>query len=122
MRLLIAFLLPWRTFFTMGRPIAGLLCLLLQITLMGWIPATIWTVYSLSQYKTDQKIACKDAHHRVMGVHDGPQYAPANMQERLSEEIRRQDRVIEPFCIGRNWLFCDSVRGVQASANLKSPT
>ena len=57
MRLLIAFILPWLTFFTIGRPIAGLLCLLLQITLIGWLPATIWAVYSLSQYKTDQKIA-----------------------------------------------------------------
>jgi uncharacterized membrane protein YqaE (UPF0057 family) len=59
MRLLIAFLLPWLTFFTIGRPLSGLLCLFLQVTLIGWIPATIWAVYSLSQYKTDQKI--KDA-------------------------------------------------------------
>jgi uncharacterized membrane protein YqaE (UPF0057 family) len=56
MRLLIAFLLPWLTFFTIGRPISGIICLVLQITLIGWIPATIWAVYSLSQYKTDQKI------------------------------------------------------------------
>lgn len=57
MRLLIAFVLPWLTFFTIGRPIAGLLCLVLQITLIGWIPATIRAVYALSQYKTDQRIA-----------------------------------------------------------------
>jgi len=56
MRLLISLLLPWLTFFTIGRPIAGVICLLLQITLIGWIPATIWSVYALSQYKTDQKI------------------------------------------------------------------
>ncbi|HAI94215.1 MAG TPA: YqaE/Pmp3 family membrane protein [Xanthomonadaceae bacterium] len=56
MRLLIAFLLPWLSFFTIGRPFAGLLCLILQITVLGWIPATIWAVYALSQYKTDQKI------------------------------------------------------------------
>jgi hypothetical protein len=55
-RLLIAFLLPWLTFFTIGRPLAGVLCLILQVTLIGWIPATIWAVYALSQYKTDQKI------------------------------------------------------------------
>jgi len=24
-----------------GRPLAGLVCLILQITLIGWIPATI---------------------------------------------------------------------------------
>ncbi|QHS52995.1 YqaE/Pmp3 family membrane protein [Edaphobacter sp. 12200R-103] len=56
MRLLIAFLLPWLTFFTIGRPFAGVLCLILQVTLIGWIPATIWAVYALSQYKIDQKI------------------------------------------------------------------
>ncbi|ELZ5356002.1 YqaE/Pmp3 family membrane protein [Escherichia coli] len=56
MRLLIAFLLPWLTFFTIGRPLTGVFCLVLQITLLGWIPATIWAVYALSQYKTEQKI------------------------------------------------------------------
>ncbi|EGI4366902.1 YqaE/Pmp3 family membrane protein [Escherichia coli] len=56
MRLLIAFLLPWLTFFTIGRPLTGIFCLVLQITLLGWIPATIWAVYALSQYKTEQKI------------------------------------------------------------------
>ncbi len=56
MRLIISLFLPWLTFFTIGRPIAGVICLLLQITLIGWIPATIWAVYALSQYKTDQKI------------------------------------------------------------------
>ena len=59
MRLIIALLLPWLTFFTIGSPIAGIICLILQITILGWIPATIWAVYALSQYKTDQKI--KDA-------------------------------------------------------------
>ena len=56
MRLLIALFLPWLTFFTIGRPIAGVTCLIMQIPLLGWLPATIWAVYALSQYKTDQKI------------------------------------------------------------------
>jgi uncharacterized membrane protein YqaE (UPF0057 family) len=56
MRLLIAFLLPWLTFFTIGRPFAGIVCLILQVTLIGWLPATIWAVYALSQYQTDQKL------------------------------------------------------------------
>ena len=56
MRLIIALLLPWLLFFTIGRPLAGIVCLALQITLVGWLPAAIWAVYSLSQYKTDQKI------------------------------------------------------------------
>jgi uncharacterized membrane protein YqaE (UPF0057 family) len=56
MRLLLAIFLPFVQFFTIGRPIAGICCLLLQITLIGWIPAALWSVYALSQYKTDQKI------------------------------------------------------------------
>ena len=56
MRLIIALLLPWLTFFTIGRPMAGIICLILQLTVIGWLPAAIWAVYSLSQYKTDQKI------------------------------------------------------------------
>lgn len=56
MRLLLALIVPWLQFFTIGRPFAGIVCLLLQITLIGWIPAAIWSVYALSQYKTDQKI------------------------------------------------------------------
>lgn len=56
MRLLIALLLPFFLFFTIGRPIAGIICLILQVTVIGWIPAAIWAVYSLSQYNTDKKI------------------------------------------------------------------
>ncbi|MEN9658366.1 MAG: hypothetical protein RL571_1831 [Pseudomonadota bacterium] len=56
MRLIIAIFLPFLAFFTIGRPFAGVFCLILQITLIGWLPAAIWAVYALSQFKTDQKI------------------------------------------------------------------
>ena len=56
MRLLIAIFLPFLLFFTIGRPLAGIICLILQITLIGWIPAALWAVYALSQWNTDQKI------------------------------------------------------------------
>ncbi|MDI2112082.1 YqaE/Pmp3 family membrane protein [Commensalibacter nepenthis] len=55
MRLLLALLLPFTVFFTIGKPFQGLFCLLLQITLIGWIPAAIWAVYALSNWRTDQK-------------------------------------------------------------------
>ena len=57
MRLIIAILLPFLVFFTIGRPIAGIICLILQITLIGWLPAAIWAVYALGQYNTDKKIS-----------------------------------------------------------------
>jgi len=56
MRLLLAIFLPFLVFFTIGRPIAGIICLILQLTLIGWIPAALWAVYALSQYNTDKKI------------------------------------------------------------------
>ena len=57
MRLLLAIFLPFLTFFTIGRPLAGIICLILQITVIGWLPAALWAVYALSQYQTDRKIA-----------------------------------------------------------------
>ena len=56
MRLFLAIFLPFTVFFTIGRPLAGIFCLILQLTLIGWIPAALWAVYALNQYKTDQKI------------------------------------------------------------------
>ncbi|RMF09354.1 MAG: YqaE/Pmp3 family membrane protein [Alphaproteobacteria bacterium] len=56
MRLLIAIFLPFLLFFTIGRPIAGIICLILQLTVIGWIPAALWAVYALSQFNTDRKI------------------------------------------------------------------
>ena len=56
MRLLLAIFVPFLQFFTIGRPFAGIICLLLQLTLIGWVPAAMWSVYALSHYKTDQKI------------------------------------------------------------------
>ena len=44
--LFIAVLLPWLSFFLRGKIIQGLLCLILQITILGWLPAAIWAVAS----------------------------------------------------------------------------
>lgn len=56
MRLIIAIFLPFALFFTIGKPCIGLLCLILQITLIGWLPAALWAVYALSQYNTEKRI------------------------------------------------------------------
>ena len=56
MRLLLALVLPWLQLFTIGRPFAAIICLILQITVIGWIPAAIWSVYALGQYNTEKKI------------------------------------------------------------------
>ena len=57
MRLILAIFIPWFQFFTIGRPFSGIFCFILQCTLIGWIPATIWSVFALSEFKTDKKIS-----------------------------------------------------------------
>ena len=56
MRLLLAIFLPFILFFTIDRPITGIICLLLQLTIIGWLPAALWAVYTLNQYETDKKL------------------------------------------------------------------
>jgi uncharacterized membrane protein YqaE (UPF0057 family) len=56
MRYLVALFLPWLSFFTMGKVGQGFLCLILQLTLIGWLPATIWAFISISNYNTDKRV------------------------------------------------------------------
>jgi hypothetical protein len=55
MRFLIALFFPWLTFFIMGKPLQGILCLLLQLTLVGWVPAIIWAFASNSSFNADRR-------------------------------------------------------------------
>jgi uncharacterized membrane protein YqaE (UPF0057 family) len=50
MRYLIAFFLPWLSFFTMGMFFSGVICLILQLTVIGWIPAAIWAFFAINNY------------------------------------------------------------------------
>ncbi|MDR3678597.1 MAG: YqaE/Pmp3 family membrane protein [Flavipsychrobacter sp.] len=52
---LIAIFLPWLSFLLRMRILKGILCLLLQITLIGWIPAAIWAVLDLQNARADRR-------------------------------------------------------------------
>jgi uncharacterized membrane protein YqaE (UPF0057 family) len=52
---LLAILVPWLSFLLRGRIITGIICLLLQITLVGWIPAAIWAVLDLQNKRADRR-------------------------------------------------------------------
>lgn len=54
--ILIAVLLPWLSFFLRGKILSGILCLILQITLIGWLPAAIWAVASRVDGKNKERI------------------------------------------------------------------
>jgi uncharacterized membrane protein YqaE (UPF0057 family) len=40
----VAILIPWLALMLRGRIFQGIICLFLQLTLIGWIPAAIWAV------------------------------------------------------------------------------
>lgn len=53
--ILIAILLPWLSFFLRGKIFTGILCLILQITILGWIPAAAWAVISLNNARAEKR-------------------------------------------------------------------
>ena len=54
--ILLAILVPWLSFFLRGKIIQGAVCLILQITIIGWLPAALWAVVSRNEAKTAQAI------------------------------------------------------------------
>ncbi len=55
MRLLTAVTIPGRAFFAMDRPIPGMVCLGLQASLVGWLPAAIWAACATSRVQRKQR-------------------------------------------------------------------
>lgn len=65
-RILIAIFLPWLLFFTIGRPFSGIICLILQLIVVGGVVFTaglslgfhllpsLWALYALVNYKSRQ--------------------------------------------------------------------
>lgn len=54
--MLLALFLPWLSFIVRGKILSGLFCLILQCTLIGWLPATLWAINSRSNAKTNRKL------------------------------------------------------------------
>ena len=55
MRYVLALFIPWLSLMMQGKIGAGIVCLILQITLIGWLPATIWAVVSLNRMYADRR-------------------------------------------------------------------
>lgn len=47
--IVVAILLPWLALLLSGRFIQGFLCLILQITVLGWVPAALWAVLVVNE-------------------------------------------------------------------------
>lgn len=52
---LIAIFFPCVSFLLRGKIFTAIICLVLQITLIGWIPAAIWAVISLQNSRADRR-------------------------------------------------------------------
>ena len=55
MRYVLALFLPWLSLMFQGNVGAGIICLILQLTIIGWLPATIWAVTSLNRMYADRR-------------------------------------------------------------------
>ncbi len=62
--MLFALTLPWLSFILRGKIISGIFCLILQCTLIGWLPAALWAINSRSNAKTDKKL--KEMEKRII--------------------------------------------------------
>lgn len=51
----VAVFLPWLALMLRGRPFQGILCLILQITLIGWLPAAVWAVIVVNNDNQDRR-------------------------------------------------------------------
>lgn len=55
MKYIIAILIPWFSLMTRGKFWTGLLCLALQFTMIGWIPASIWALANIQKAEADKR-------------------------------------------------------------------
>lgn len=53
--ILLAILFPSISFLLRGRILHAILCFVLQLTLIGWLPAAIWAVVSLQNARAERR-------------------------------------------------------------------
>lgn len=53
--MLLAILLPFVSFFVRGKVITAIICFILQITVLGWLPAAIWAALSLNNARAEKR-------------------------------------------------------------------
>jgi uncharacterized membrane protein YqaE (UPF0057 family) len=53
--MLLAIIFPCISFLVRGKIFSAILCLILQITLIGWLPAAIWAGMSLNNDRAEKR-------------------------------------------------------------------
>ncbi len=54
--ILIAIFFPGISFLVRGKIISGILCIILQVVLIGWLPASIWAVASIIDGRNNKRV------------------------------------------------------------------
>ncbi|QCR21329.1 YqaE/Pmp3 family membrane protein [Pontibacter sp. SGAir0037] len=52
---LLAFFFPFLSLMINGRIFSGIICLILQCTILGWFPAAIWAMLSLNNQRAEKR-------------------------------------------------------------------
>jgi hypothetical protein len=55
MMFLVAILVPPLAMLLVGKPFQAILCLVLQISVIGWIPAAVWPCLVVNGHQADQR-------------------------------------------------------------------
>jgi uncharacterized membrane protein YqaE (UPF0057 family) len=55
MMILLAILLPWLALLLRGHVFQAVLCLILQLTLLGWIPAAAWAILVINNDNANRR-------------------------------------------------------------------
>lgn len=54
--ILLDLFLPWISFLMRGKVFAAIIALVLQISLFGWVIASIWSIVARNSAKNDKKL------------------------------------------------------------------
>ncbi len=53
--MLLAILCPFLSFMFRGKIFTAIICLILQLTLIGWLPAALWAAMSLNNSRAERR-------------------------------------------------------------------
>lgn len=61
--ILLAIIFPGISFLVRGKVLSAILAIVLQLTLVGWLPVAIWAVVSLSNFRSEKRL--KEMERRI---------------------------------------------------------
>ncbi len=62
--ILLAIIFPGISFLVRGKILSAILAIILQLTVIGWLPVAIWAVVSLSNARSEKRM--KDMERRIL--------------------------------------------------------